>query len=153
MKKQFLCISIFSLSIAIVMSLTATIFLCCGNPNSSCSSTSYEYLQTNDSEIHIKICKRCEFPEQESHSFAWDFNTVHHWQECEDCGYSTSKTRHTFSSIFGNAGNGHVYICTGCNYRRTEAHIWGDDNICDVCGKQDTSSLDPEEIIIDPVTE
>ena len=118
-----------------------------------CGATTFTHGNVEDPIVHMSICKTCGFPNYFSHSFCWNRDSLRHWQECEDCGYSTSKTRHTFSSIFGNAGNGHVYICTGCNYRRTEAHIWGDDNICDVCGKQDTSSLDPEEIIIDPVTE
>ena len=103
---------------------------------------------------HWQECEDCGHKEDEElHSLISETDDLRHWQECEDCGYSTSKTRHTFGSVFGNAENGHVYICTGCNYRRTEAHIWGSDGICDVCGKQDTSGLGPEEIIIDPVTE
>lgn len=106
----------------------------------------FEYWQ-NQSE-HREICEDCGYSTSpEPHFLEWQTNTLSHWQSCSDCGYIGSRSRHTYSNIFGHADGGHVYICTECEYQEYEAHIWGSDDICDVC-KADRMPIIPKGDIV-----
>ncbi len=66
------------------------------------------------------------------------FDKTEHWKICSKCEeeQANSRGKHTLSEKASNNGDGtHTFNCTyeGCEYKKIEAHIWGEDGKCTKC--------------------
>ena len=73
-----------------------------------------------------------------------------HWKECSKCGEKEEKSEadHTLSKATNDGGTTgtHSFECTfeGCQYKKTEQHVWGEDGKCTIADCDATNEAQAE---------
>lgn len=126
---------------------------------------------------HWQYCTECGFSGTKSvHSNETQFDANGHWQYCDVCGYTFDVEFHAMKYI--SDGDTHYRKCQECDYKTealphdyeyryndishwqvcptcgetstvTERHVFGDDDVCDICGYVDTGLIREVNITVD----
>ena len=96
---------------------------------------SYNQHKHNDTEHWNECaCGQEEADSRYGHTLTITFDGDCHWLDCP-CGYAEAKSPHAFEKIENNKTH-HWGVCTCGKTAAAEEHVYGDDNLCDVCDHQ-----------------
>ena len=83
--------------------------ICGEKKTDAVAKTAHDYDNNCDTD-----CNTCGATRKITHSYAWNCDENHHWQECTSCGDQLEKTPHTLAAESSFNQTGHGFVCTEC---------------------------------------